>query len=161
MKALGSLRLEKGYRDYGHDVDNTDTVVDAGLSFTCDFAKPSSFVGREAVLGLKEKTRSEGGRRKAMVNVLCKTDDDGVMLHHGEILWRDGVRVGEIRAGSYGHSVGGCVGLCMVEGAEGEIVNRKFLEEGEWQVEVGGKGKLKCEVGFKPYYDPENKMINM
>ena len=24
LKALGSLRMEKGYRDYGHDIDNTD-----------------------------------------------------------------------------------------------------------------------------------------
>src|SRR3954447_22290183 len=31
LKALGSLRLEKGYRDYGHDVDNTDPVDDVGL----------------------------------------------------------------------------------------------------------------------------------
>ena len=29
--------MEKGYRDYGHDMDNTDTLVEAGLAFTCDF----------------------------------------------------------------------------------------------------------------------------
>jgi glycine cleavage system aminomethyltransferase T len=26
LRALGSLRHEKGYRDYGHDMDNTDTI---------------------------------------------------------------------------------------------------------------------------------------
>jgi hypothetical protein len=26
LKALGSLRMEKGYRDYGHDLDNTDSA---------------------------------------------------------------------------------------------------------------------------------------
>ena len=26
LRALASLRLEKGYRDFGHDVDNTDTL---------------------------------------------------------------------------------------------------------------------------------------
>ena len=25
LQALNSLRLEKGYRDYGHDIDNMDT----------------------------------------------------------------------------------------------------------------------------------------
>ena len=25
LKALASLRMEKGYRDYGHDIDNTDS----------------------------------------------------------------------------------------------------------------------------------------
>ena len=30
LKALASLRMEKGYRDYGHDIDNTDGVLEAG-----------------------------------------------------------------------------------------------------------------------------------
>jgi glycine cleavage system aminomethyltransferase T/glycine/D-amino acid oxidase-like deaminating enzyme len=39
LRALGSLRMEKGYRDYGHDIDNTDSVLEVGLGFTCDFSK--------------------------------------------------------------------------------------------------------------------------
>jgi len=39
LKALSSLRMEKGYRDYGHDMDNTDTVLECGLGFCCDFEK--------------------------------------------------------------------------------------------------------------------------
>jgi glycine cleavage system aminomethyltransferase T len=34
LKALASLRLEKGYRDYGHDMDNTDDPYEVGLGFT-------------------------------------------------------------------------------------------------------------------------------
>ena len=34
LKALGSLRMEKGYRDYGHDLDNLDTLLEAPLDFT-------------------------------------------------------------------------------------------------------------------------------
>ena len=30
LKALASLRMEKGYRDYGHDIDNTDTALEGG-----------------------------------------------------------------------------------------------------------------------------------
>ncbi|NIQ98241.1 MAG: FAD-dependent oxidoreductase, partial [Desulfuromonadales bacterium] len=33
LKALASLRMEKGYRDYGHDIDNTDDPYEAGLGF--------------------------------------------------------------------------------------------------------------------------------
>ena len=29
--ALASLRLEKGYRDYVHDIDNTDNAFETGL----------------------------------------------------------------------------------------------------------------------------------
>ena len=45
LKALSSLRMEKGYRDYGHDIDNTDTVLEAGLGFAVALDKPGGFVG--------------------------------------------------------------------------------------------------------------------
>ena len=55
LKALASLRLEKGYRDYGHDIDNTDNAFETGLGFFVDLNKPN-FIGRDAAL------RAEGGR---------------------------------------------------------------------------------------------------
>jgi 4-methylaminobutanoate oxidase (formaldehyde-forming) len=36
LKALSSLRMEKGYRDYGHDIDNTDDPITVGLGFAVD-----------------------------------------------------------------------------------------------------------------------------
>ena len=71
MKALGSLRLEKGYRDFGHDMDNTDTLVQTGLSFTCNFDK-GDFIGRDAVLAEKAINKKNGGMNKRMLNVLCE-----------------------------------------------------------------------------------------
>ena len=53
LKALSSLRLEKAYRDYGHDIDNLDALVNVGLSFTCDFDKPDGFIGQDATQTLK------------------------------------------------------------------------------------------------------------
>ena len=52
LRALGSLRLEKAYRDYGHDIDNTDTVGMAGLGFAVDLEH--DFIGREAVVAERE-----------------------------------------------------------------------------------------------------------
>ena len=43
LRALGSLRQEKAYRDYGHDLDNTDNIYEVGLGFTCDYEKTPSF----------------------------------------------------------------------------------------------------------------------
>ena len=50
LKALGSLRMEKGYRDYGHDIDNTDVPDEVGLAFALDLHKPGGFIGKEAVV---------------------------------------------------------------------------------------------------------------
>ena len=55
LKALASLRMEKGYRDYGHDIDNTDSVLEAGLGFAVDLDKPGGFLGRDAVLAKKAR----------------------------------------------------------------------------------------------------------
>ena len=45
--------MEKGYRDYGHDIDNTDSVLEAGLGFAVDLEKPGGFLGRDAVVAKK------------------------------------------------------------------------------------------------------------
>ena len=66
LKALASLRMEKGYRDYGHDIDNTDTVLEAGLGFAVDLEKPGGFIGKDAV------ARAEGGRA-ADASACCRS----------------------------------------------------------------------------------------
>jgi glycine cleavage system aminomethyltransferase T/glycine/D-amino acid oxidase-like deaminating enzyme len=46
LKALASLRMEKAYRDYGHDMDNTDTLLEVSLNrfFSCPFQILNLFV---------------------------------------------------------------------------------------------------------------------
>ena len=39
LKALASLRMEKAYRDFGHDIDNTDCPLEVGLGFAVDWDK--------------------------------------------------------------------------------------------------------------------------
>ena len=120
LKALGSLRMEKGYRDYGHDMDNTDTLLEVGLGFTADFAKPGGFRGQTAV-ECQKATGIDAWGQKRLVQVLVQ--DGEPMMYHGEIVYRDGAIVGDIRAASYGHTLGGAVGLSMVESTGGAKVN--------------------------------------
>ncbi|MEO8842648.1 MAG: FAD-dependent oxidoreductase, partial [Kofleriaceae bacterium] len=68
LKALASLRMEKGYRDYGHDIDNTDSVLEAGLGFAVDLKKPGGFLGKEAVLAKK----ALGPLTRRIVQILVK-----------------------------------------------------------------------------------------
>ena len=53
LQAMSSLRLEKGYRDIGVDIDNTDTPLEAGLGFAVAWDKPGGFTGRDALLAAK------------------------------------------------------------------------------------------------------------
>ena len=47
--ALNSLRLEKAYRHWSHDITNEDSPLEAGLGFVIKFDKPGGFIGREAL----------------------------------------------------------------------------------------------------------------
>ncbi len=72
------------------------------------------------------------------------------MLFHAEIVLRNGIPVGDVRAGSYGHTLGGAVGLAMVEG---DPVDAAYIEKGKWEVDIAGTIYL-AEVSLKPLYDP-------
>jgi 4-methylaminobutanoate oxidase (formaldehyde-forming) len=150
LKALASCRMEKGYRDWGHDIDNTDDVVSTGLAFTCAFDKPNGFIGRNAVLTKKGKPLT-----KRLVQVLL--EDPEPLLFHAEPVWRNGERVGYIRAASYGFTLGGAVGLAMVDGGTSPVTPG-WLSAGRWEVEVGNL-RVPARVSLKPLYDPENARI--
>jgi 4-methylaminobutanoate oxidase (formaldehyde-forming) len=150
LKALASLRMEKGYRDYGHDIDNTDSVLEAGLGFAVDLKKAGGFVGKEAVMAKK----AAGPLTRRIVQVLVK--DPEPMMFHAEVVRRSGKPVGYVRAASYGFTVGGAVGLVMVEA--GEPVTQAYLDAGSWEVEIAGK-RYPAVASMKPLYDPENKRV--
>ncbi|MDH4364509.1 MAG: aminomethyltransferase family protein, partial [Acidimicrobiia bacterium] len=155
LRALSSLRLEKGYRDYGHDIDNTDGPLEAGFGFALALDKPGGFVGLDAVLAVK----AAGPLQRRLVSVLIT--DPEPLLHHAEVLRRDGRVAGYVRAGSYGHTLGGAVGLAMVDaGPAGphQPVTAAWLDEGEWTVDIARR-RWPARVSLRPLYDPANERI--
>lgn len=155
LKALGSLRMEKGYRDFGHDMDNTDTLLEVGLGFTCDFDKAGGFRGMDKVL--QQKQMGIAGLPQRLVQVRVEGHPE-VMMFHGEIVYRNGLRVGDVRSASYGHTLGGAVGLSMIHSPEGATISNKYIETGAWEVEIAGK-KYPAVASLKPMYDPNNIKI--
>lgn len=152
LRALGSLRMEKGYRDYGHDIDNTDDVVAAGLSFAVDLAKPGGFIGRDAVVAHLAERPSP----RRLVQVLVR--DPQPLMHGAEIVLRNGVAVGYVRAASYGFTLGGAVGLAMIEG--GEPVTAAYLADADWEVDIAGT-RYPALVSTRPLYDPGSGRVRM
>jgi 4-methylaminobutanoate oxidase (formaldehyde-forming) len=150
LKALGSLRMEKGYRDYGHDIDNTDVPDEVGLGFALDLQKPAGFIGKEAVLA----HRAKGPLTRRLVQVLVKEPEP--LMYHAEIVLRDRVPVGYVRAASYGHTLGGAVGLAMIEPKV--PLDASYLNSGEWQVNIAGQ-LYPARVSLRPLYDPGMERI--
>jgi 4-methylaminobutanoate oxidase (formaldehyde-forming) len=155
LKALSSLRMEKAYRDFGHDIDNTDCPLEAGLGFALALDKAGGFIGRDAVLARKKANAEAGGMAQRIVQV--RLLDPEPLLYHAEIVLRDGKPVGYVRAGSYGWTLGSAVGLAMVEGG-GEIVTPDWLAAGAWEVDVAGT-RHAAEVSLRPMYDPTSARV--
>ena len=144
LKALASLRLEKGYRDYGHDIDNMDDPFSVGLGFAVRLDKQGDFIGKQAAI----KRKAEGRFTHRLVQIFL--NDPEPQMFHAEVVLRNGIPVGDVRAGSYGHTLGGSVGLAMVKG---DPVDAAYLADGKWEVDIAGR-IYPAEVSLKPMYDP-------
>jgi 4-methylaminobutanoate oxidase (formaldehyde-forming) len=150
LQALDTLRLEKAYRDYGNDIDNTDSPLEVGLGFFVDFDKPGGFIGRDALL-----RRKDAGLKYRMVQFLI--EDPEPLLYYGEIIYRDNQPVGYIMSGGYGHTLGGAVGVGPVE-REGGTVSVDFIKSGSYEIDIAGV-RYPAKASLRPMYDPQLKRV--
>jgi len=150
--ALNSLRMEKGYRHWGHDIGEEDTPYDGGVGFAVALDKEGGFLGREALVS----QRAQGTLKRRLVQVKLTGGPDMPMLHHHEPLVRAGAIIGSITSGAYGHRVGASLGLGYVSHAEG--VTAAWLADGDWEVEVAMK-RYPVEVQLGPWYDPKSLRV--
>jgi 4-methylaminobutanoate oxidase (formaldehyde-forming) len=147
--ALNSLRIEKAYRHWGHDITDEDTPLEAGLGFAVKFDKPGGFIGREALLRQKQS-----GLRKRLVQFLLKSPEP--LLYHNEPIWQGGSIVGFIRSGMYAHSLGAAVGLGYVTAPQGCTLGA--IEADDYEIEVAGT-RHAALASLQPLYDPRNERI--
>jgi 4-methylaminobutanoate oxidase (formaldehyde-forming) len=142
--AMNSLRLECGYRHWGHDISDETNPLEAGLGFAVAWEKPGGFIGREALL-------AERGKRFGRRLVSIVLEDPAPLLYHDEPLWRDGRLVGSTVSGMHGHTVGAAVGLAWVSHEGG--VDLEFTSTGRWEAEIAGE-RVPARISLKPFYDP-------
>jgi glycine cleavage system aminomethyltransferase T/glycine/D-amino acid oxidase-like deaminating enzyme len=149
--AINSLRLDKGYRAYGADLNPDHNPVEAGLRFTCKLGTDIDFVGRQAV----ERAVAEGPRRRL---VSFRLADSEVMMWGGELVLRDGEVAGQVTSVAWSATLGACVGLAYVWRPDQEPVMGDHLASGNYEVTVGDR-VCAATVGLKAPYDPANERI--
>ena len=150
--AINSLRMEKGYRHWGHDIGEEDTPLQAGLGFAVAWDKPGGFIGREALV----RQRAEMPITRRMVQLRLAPGADAPMMYHHEPILRDGTIVGSVTSGAYGHRVGASLGMGYVSCAEG--VTDAWLTAGQMEVEVAWKRyPVRAQLG--PWHDPKNTRV--
>jgi 4-methylaminobutanoate oxidase (formaldehyde-forming) len=83
--------------------------------------------------------------------------DPEPLMFHAEVVHRNGRPVGYIRAASYGFTLGGAVGLAMIDGV-GEAIDPKWIDVGTWEVDIAGR-RYPARASLRPMYDPEMARI--
>ncbi len=150
LSAMSSLRLEKGYRDMGIDIDNTDDPISAGLGFTVAWDKPGGFTGRDALAAV----RAAGTPRQRVVGLVV--EDASADLFGNEPVFHDGTWTGYVRAAAYGYSVGGPVALAQVSCQDG--VTGEWLKSGNFTVGSHSR-EWPARLQLAPFYDPQRLRI--
>lgn len=148
--ALNSLRIEKAYRHWGHDITDEDSPLEAGLSFAVKFDKPKGFIGRDALL--RQKT---SGLSRRLLQFQLQSPEP--LLYHNEPIWRGTEIVGFVRSGMYGHTLGGAVGLGYVKSHDGSVEN---LDKLSYEIEVAGI-RYAAKASARPLYDLKSERIRL
>ena len=152
--ALNTLRLESGYRHWGHDITDEDTPIEAGLSFTCAWDKPGGFRGREALLPHRGQPRS-----KRLVQF--RLEDPDRLLYHDEPILRNGQIVGRVSSGMWSYVEGRCLAMGYVNTGDPVTgVDPAWLDEGEWAIEVA-TDVIPATPSLRSFYDPRNERVKV
>ena len=149
--ALNALRMEKGYRHWGHDITDEDTPLEAGLGFAVKLDKPGGFIGREALVQQKQ-----AGLKQRLVQFLLT--DPAPMLYHNEPIWQGERIAGYIRSGMYAHTLGAACGLGYVTAADGAVVGP--IDPDGYEIEIAGT-RYSATASLRPLYDPTNARIKI
>jgi len=146
MHAMESLRLEKGYRHWGHDISPEDDPFEAGLDFVVKLDKPAEFIGQAA---LQAKRTAPLSRRLLAIRLT----DPAPLLIGNEPIFRNGEVVGWITSAAYGHSVGAAIGLGYA--AHPSAADAETLLDAAFTVEIAGVSYA-AEATLDPLYRPDN-----
>ncbi|MCP5100874.1 MAG: FAD-dependent oxidoreductase [Chloroflexi bacterium] len=147
--ALNSLRMEKGYRHWGHDITDEDTPIEAGLGFAVKFNKGVEFNGRSILLKQKEE-----GVNKRLVQFAL--EDSNPLLYHNEPIYRNDKIVGYISSGMFGHTIGTSMGMGYI--THHEPITAKFINSGTYEIEVANE-RIPARASIRPFYDPKSLRI--
>lgn len=147
--ALNSLRLEKAYRHWGHDITIEETPIDAGLMQAVKLEKSGGFIGRDALIAQQAKDKS-----RVLMQFLL--DDPNEMLFYNEPIWREQELVGYITSGMFGHTLGSSVGLGYVKLTAGTLPDA--IAAMQYEIEIAGR-KVSARASLTAMYDAENLKV--
>ncbi len=110
LGARDTLRLEACLALYGNDIDESTTLLEAGLGFIVKLDKPGGFIGSGALA----RQKAEGLSRRLIGFEMVERG----IARHGYPVESDGVKVGQVTSGTYGPFVRRNIGMTYLPSAQ-------------------------------------------
>ncbi|MBI2833476.1 MAG: glycine cleavage system aminomethyltransferase GcvT, partial [Acidobacteria bacterium] len=135
LGARDTLRLEAAMRLYGNDIDETTTVVEAGLAWAVGWSKPD-FIGRDVLI----RQKTEGVQRKLVGFEMI----DRGLARHGYPVIIDERRAGYVTSGTQTPFLNKAIGMAYVPVSHAAV-------GAEFDVEIRGR-RTRARVVPLPFY---------
>ena len=146
---MDTLRMEKGYLHWGHDISPEENQYEAGLNFTISYKKNINFIGKEFLSKIKDKKL----RKRFVILSLSKSKPGSPLILHDEPIYSGGKIVGRTTSGNYSFNFQKNI-------AFGYIDDNKNINNEELEIEVEKK-RYKVILEPKPLHDPENNIMKL
>ncbi len=150
MYAMDTMRMEKGYLHWGHDITPEENQYEAGLRFAISYKKNIDFIGKDALL----KIRDQKLKKKFVILSLKNNKPGFPLLLHDEPILCEGKIIGRTTSGNYSFNYKKNMAFGYINlSFEVNSFIGKFLE-----IEVE-KSKYESSIETQPLHDPENKLL--
>jgi len=147
VHAMDTLRMEKGYLHWGHDISPEENQYESGLNFAVSFKKNVNFIGKDSLNKIKNKKP-----KKKIYTFSLKDSTPGFpLVLHDEPIYYGKKIVGRTTSGNYSFNYKKSIIFAYIENNTDTL--KKNLE-----IEVEKK-MYKLVLENKPLHDPENKII--
>jgi len=147
--ALTALRIEKGYRAWGHELSCEETPLEAGLGFATKLNTDLPFMGREAL----ERQRGEGVAKRLVHFVL---DDETAYPLGDEPILQNGAPVGQLTSAAFGHTLGRSVAMGYIR-LNGRSA-ADAVAQGGFEIDIA-RDPAAASASLKPPYDPSGERM--
>ena len=136
-QALNTMRIEKGFRAFGHELSPDENPFEAGLGFAVDLN--SEFLGKSAL--------ESAPRRKRLVSFLLS--DPAAMLWGGEPVLLNGEIAGYTTSATFSPTFNASVALGYV---------REYHQEARYEIQCASE-RYSATAGLRGPFDPRRERL--
>mgnify|MGYP006091409803 CR=1 FL=1 len=150
MLSMDTMRMEKGYLHWGHDMSAEENQYEAGLKFAISFKKNINFIGKKAI----DKIKNKKIEKKLVMLTLKDSNPGEPLLLHDEPIYCEKKIVGRTTSCNYSFNYKKNMSLGYVKSdlPIEELAKKIYFIEVE-------KKKYEAVLNVKALHDPESKII--